>query len=506
MKGPTQVVLVIMDGWGIGPPEGNAILAASTPHIDSLFQKFPSASLAASGDAVGLPAGQMGNSEVGHLNIGAGRVVDQDLTRIAQDIEQGGFSANPALNAALEGIAPGGALHLLGLLSDGGVHSHLDHIEALLCLAKERQVERVFIHPLLDGRDVPPRSAGKYLDWLEKKCREIGLGRIATIGGRYYGMDRDKRWQRTELAYQALVWGRGPRGESPLRVLEEAYAAGINDEFVLPTVIEPEGVLKNGDSVIAFNFRPDRMRQITRALTDQDFPWFPREEGLKVPYLCLTQYDETIQAPVAYPPEELANTLGQVISDRGLAQLRIAETEKYAHVTYFFNGGQEKILVGEERVLIPSPQVETYDLQPEMSAEAVTEAVCQHIASGRFSLVVLNYANPDMVGHTGNFAATVQAVQVVDRCVGRVWDTVQAAGGAMLLFSDHGNADGMVDEEGRVLTAHTTNPVPLVLAWPGVRALRDGALSDIAPTVLELLGIDQPREMTGKSLISRGVK
>lgn len=501
MTSPAQVVLVIMDGWGKGPQAGNAILAADTPNIDQLNRTYPTAALAASGSHVGLPAGQMGNSEVGHLNIGAGRVVYQDLTRISKDIAEGGFYTNPALAAAMDSVPAGGALHLLGLLSDGGVHSHLEHIEALLRMARDRGVEKVFVHPLLDGRDVPPQSAHEYIRWLEQACRDIGVGNIATIGGRYYCMDRDKRWQRVELAYRALVFGEGPRAETAAQAVEAAYAAGTTDEFVLPAVIDPQGMIKNGDSVIAFNFRPDRMRQITRALVDEEFPWFCRQEGLRVHYLCMTQYDETIQAPVAYPPERLDNTLGQVISALGRRQLRIAETEKYAHVTYFFNGGEEQALPGEERVLIPSPKVETYDLQPEMSAEAVTAAVCEYIASGKFSLVVLNYANPDMVGHTGNFAATVRACETVDRCVGRVWAATEAAGGAMLLFSDHGNADLMLDAQGRPHTAHTANPVPLVLAWPGVKAISDGALCDIAPTVLDLLGINQPPEMTGKSLI-----
>lgn len=503
MTSPAQVVLVIMDGWGKGAQAGNAILAADTPNIDKLNRTYPAATLAASGSQVGLPAGQMGNSEVGHLNIGAGRVVYQDLTRISKDIEAGGFFANAALAAAMDRIPSGSTLHLLGLLSDGGVHSHLKHIEALLRMARDRGVEKVFLHPLLDGRDVPPQSAHQYIRWLEQACDSIGIGSIATIGGRYYGMDRDKRWQRTELAYRAFVFGQGPRAEKAAQAVDAAYAAGTTDEFVLPTVIDPQGVIKTGDSVIAFNFRPDRMRQITRALVDEDFSWFPRQEGLRVHYLCMTQYDETIKAPVAYPPERLVNTLGQVVSAQDLQQLRIAETEKYAHVTYFFNGGEEKALPGEERVLIPSPKVETYDLQPEMSAESITAAVCSHIASRKFSLVVLNYANPDMVGHTGNFAATVQACQVVDQCVGRVWVATEAAGGAMLLFSDHGNADLMVDAQGKPHTAHTANPVPLVLAWPGVKAIRDGALCDIAPTVLDLLGINQPREMTGKSLIDK---
>lgn len=501
MTAPSLVALVILDGWGLGPDPGNAIAAAATPCLDNLMAAFPQAALAASGPAVGLPPGQMGNSEVGHLNIGAGRVVYQDLTRISREIEEGSFFFNPELVGAMDRIPAGGALHLLGLLSDGGVHSHLDHIAALLRLARDQGVERVFLHLLLDGRDVPPKSARKYISWLNETMATIGLGKIATLGGRYYGMDRDKRWQRTELAYRAMVLAQGPRGENAVQAVDRAYAAGITDEFVLPTVIEPEGVIKDGDSVIAFNFRPDRMRQLTRALVDEDFPWFPRPLNIRIHYLCLTQYDAAIAASVAYPPEGLVNTLGQVISDRGLRQLRIAETEKYAHVTYFFNGGEEKVLPGEKRVLIPSPKVETYDLFPAMSAEAITEEVCREIATGVYTLVVLNYANADMVGHTGNFAATVEAVQVVDRCVGRVWAATEKAGGAMLLFGDHGNADRMEDEEGKPHTAHTDNPVPLVLAWPGIRGIEDGTLSDIAPTALALLGMAQPPQMTGKSLL-----
>lgn len=501
MSRPRFVVLVILDGWGLGPDSGNAIRAARTPNIDRLQSLFPAAALQASGIDVGLPPGQMGNSEVGHLNIGAGRVVYQDLTRISKAIEEGTFFTNPRLVEAMAAVPPGGALHLLGLLSDGGVHSSLDHIEALLRMAKQQGVPRVYLHPFLDGRDVPPKSALGYLEWLEEACRRIGVGTIATVGGRYYAMDRDKRWDRTAKAYAAMVWGRGPRVPSAARAVEDSYARGVTDEFVLPAVVEPQGTIKPGDSVIAFNFRPDRMRQITRALVDEDFPHFECEEGLKVHFLCMTMYDETIAAPVAFPPEELVNTLGQVISAAGLRQLRIAETEKYAHVTYFFSGGDERELPGEDRVLIPSPKVATYDLQPEMSAYPVTEEACRRIVSGEYALVVLNYANPDMVGHTGKFEAAVRACEVVDECVGRIWEATREAGGAMLLFGDHGNADVMVDAQGDPHTAHTANPVPLIVAWPQVRRVRSGALSDIAPTVLELLGLEQPPEMTGKSLI-----
>jgi 2,3-bisphosphoglycerate-independent phosphoglycerate mutase len=501
MTEPNLVLLAIMDGWGLGPEKDNAIKAAATPNIERIQAKFPKAVLKASGTAVGLPPGQMGNSEVGHLNIGAGRVVYQELTRISKDIQNGGFFNNPRLVEAMAAVSPGGSLHLLGLLSDGGVHSHIDHLVALLRMAKVQGVEQVWIHSLLDGRDVPPKSALDYIEQLELSCRRIGIGAIATIGGRYFGMDRDKRWERTNLAYRALVFGEGPRASSAAQAVQWAYAKGTTDEFVFPSVVNPEGIVQDGDSVICFNFRPDRVRQITRALVDREFAHFPRREDLTIHYLCMTQYDETIAAPVAYPPAELVNTLGQVISAAGLSQLRIAETEKYAHVTYFFNGGEEKELPGEDRELIPSPKVATYDLKPEMSAYAVTEAVCRRIESGKYKFIVLNYANPDMVGHTGNFEAAVKACEVTDDCIGQVWAAVERAGGAMLLFSDHGNADQLRDSEGKPHTAHTANPVPLTLAWSGVQEIQNGALCDIAPTVLDLLGLEQPPEMTGKSLI-----
>ena len=497
---PQQVALVILDGWALGPEEGNAIRAANTPNIDKLQQKFPMATLKASGQDVGLPQGQMGNSEVGHLNIGAGRVVYQDLTRISKEIQTGEFFANPHIIQAMDAVTTQGALHLMGLLSDGGVHSHTDHIVALLRMAKDRGVKKVWLHPFLDGRDVPPKSALKYIELIEATCTRLGLGAIATVSGRYYAMDRDKRWERTEKAHRAMVMGEGPRAETAAQAVEAAYAQDITDEFVLPTVLDTRGMIKDGDSVICFDFRPDRVRQITRSLVDKEFPHFQRPDR-QVHYLCMTLYDETIQAPVAYLPEELVNTLGQVVSKAGFKQLRIAETEKYAHVTYFFNGGDEKQLPGEDRELIPSPKVATYDLQPEMSAYPLTDAVTGHIESKQYKLIVLNFANPDMVGHTGDFTATVRACEVVDECVGRVWRALEQAGGAMLLFSDHGNADRMLDPSGKPHTAHTAQPVPLTLAWPGVQVLRDGALCDIAPTALDLLEIEQPQEMTGRSLI-----
>lgn len=503
--GVSLVLLAILDGWAEGPEQGNAIREAKLPNIRALMERFPHTTLAASGTAVGLPPGQMGNSEVGHLNMGAGRVVYQDFTRISKSIADGDFFHNPRLVEAVDAPQPGGALHLVGLLSDGGVHSHLEHLKALLKLAKQRGTERVWVHPLLDGRDVGPKTALGYLRWLDETIASVGVGAVATVGGRYYAMDRDRRWERTERAYQAMVLGHGEKADTASQAVERAYAQDITDEFVPPTVINTSGTIGSKDSVIFFNFRPDRARQITRALVDKEFPHFPRPVPLPAHYLGMTRYDETIDIPAAFPPQELTNTLGQVVSAAGYRQLRIAETEKYAHVTYFFNGGDETPLPGEDRKLIPSPKVATYDLQPEMSAYPVTDAVCQRAALGEYKLIVLNYANPDMVGHTGNFAATVRACEVVDHCLGRVWQAVEQAGGALIICGDHGNADQMLDSKGKPHTAHTANPVPFVLAWRKAKVLRHGgALCDIAPTILELLKLDQPREMTGESLIIEG--
>lgn len=495
-------MLVILDGWAEGPEEHNAIRAADLPNFRRLKAENPHTTLVASGEAVGLPPGQMGNSEVGHLNIGAGRVVYQDLTRISKAIDDGDFFHNRHLVEAVEAPGAGGALHLVGLLSDGGVHSHLDHVAALLQLAEKRGVEKVWLHPLLDGRDVGPKTALKYLQWLEETCKSVGVGAVATVGGRYYAMDRDKRWERTERAYKAMVLGEGEQAATASEAVERAYARDITDEFVPPTVIDGAGTIGPEDSVIFFNFRPDRARQFTRALVDGDFPHFPRPVGLPAHYLGMTRYDESIEVPVAFPSEQLNNILGEVIAAAGYKQLRIAETEKYAHVTYFFNGGDEEPLAGEKRRLIPSPKVATYDLQPEMSAVPVTDAVCELVQSNQYKLVVLNFANPDMVGHTGNFTATVRACEVVDQCLGRVWQAVQSVGGRLLICGDHGNAEQMKDEAGRPHTAHTTNPVPFILAGAGALSLRQGgALRDIAPTIINLLNLEQPGEMTGQSLI-----
>jgi len=501
------VTLIIMDGFGESDEiEGNAIASAKTPNIDRLKSSYPFTTIGAAGLDVGLPPGQMGNSEVGHLNLGAGRVVYQDYTRINLAIEDGSFYSNPVLVEAADlAKERGRTLHLMGLLSDGGVHSHNAHLYALLRLAKARGVERLRIHAILDGRDVPPRSALGYFRDLGDEVATIGLGSVATVAGRYYSMDRDRRWERTKLAYRAMTSGEGLRAESPEEAVKAGYDRGEDDEFLKPTVIDPDGLVRDGDSLIFFNFRPDRARQITKAFVDPDFCEFDRDE-IKVHFVCMTLYQESIRSPVAFPADHLKETLGEVVSGSGLRQLRIAETEKYAHVTFFFNGGREEASPGEDRLLIPSPKVATYDRKPEMSAFEVTDAVVEKIKEGVYDLIVLNYANSDMVGHTGIFDAAVKAVEAVDECVGRVVSEVLARGGAVLLTADHGNAEQMENEAtGQHHTAHTTNPVPFVLIRDGEKArLReDGILADVAPTVLDLLGLPVPAAMTGRSLIVR---
>lgn len=502
------IALIILDGWGVGKPgdKSDAIARAGTPHLTLLSELYPHTVLACSGEAVGLPEGQMGNSEVGHLNIGAGRVVYQELTRISKAIRDGDFFANPVFADVIAAVKQSGAaLHLMGLVSDGGVHSHLTHLYGLLELAKRAGLTKVYIHAYLDGRDVPPSSALEYLDALEAKAAELGVGRIATVAGRYWAMDRDKRWERVAKAYAALVDRQGERAPTARAAVEQAYARGETDEFVRPTVVENggDGAIRAGDGVIFFNFRPDRARQLTRAFTDKDFADFPRP-FFPLAFATFTQYDETLAVPVAFPPQYIGNTLGEVFSAAGLSQLRIAETEKYAHVTYFFNGGEEKPLPGEERVLIPSPKVATYDLKPEMSAGEVTDRVVAAIRSGKFDLIVMNYANGDMVGHTGLMDAAVKAVSVVDACVGRVTDAIRDRGGIACITADHGNADQMLDpDSGEALTAHTTNPVPFILVSELHRRakLRAGILADIAPTILDLAALAKPAEMTGRTLI-----
>ena len=496
---------MIMDGFGLNPDAyGNAIKAAKTPNLTRLFAENPFTKIGASGMDVGLPDGQMGNSEVGHTNIGAGRVVYQELTRITKAIRDGEFFENPALKKAMENAAkPGAALHLAGLLSDGGVHSHNTHLYGLLEMAKKMGVQQVFVHCLMDGRDVPPTSGKGFVEELQAKMQEIGVGRIATVMGRYYAMDRDNRWERVEKAYAAMVYGEGVQNPNPAAAVEASYAADVTDEFVVPVVCDKDGRIKAGDSVVFFNFRPDRAREITRTLVDPDFTGFTRRNGFfPLTYVCMTQYDATMpRVEVAFHPQSLTNTMGEYISDQGMTQLRIAETEKYAHVTFFFNGGVEKEFPGEDRVLINSPKVATYDLQPEMSAVPVCDAVVERVRSGKYDMVILNFANCDMVGHTGVFDAAVKAVETVDTCVGRVAEAVSEMEGVLLITADHGNADKMYEPDGSPFTAHTTNLVPFcVVGYPC--SLREGGkLADIAPTMLRIMGLPQPKEMDGCSLI-----
>lgn len=506
---PGPVALVVLDGWGISDKtEGNAIALARTPVMDRLMDRYPHTTLRTDGEAVGLLEGQMGNSNVGHLNLGAGRVVYQDLSRIHRAVNSGEFFSNPALVGAAERAREGHALHLLGLVSDGGVHSHIQHLFALLRLARERGVQRVLVHAILDGRDVLPRSAGRYLSALEAELARLGTGMVASVMGRYYAMDRDNRWERTEKAYRAVAEGRGLTASDPRRALEEAYARGESDEFVTPTVIvnaagAPVGPVAAGDAVIFFNFRADRARQLTRAFVQEDFGGFPRQR-IPLHFVTMTGYDDSLEVPVAFPRQHLRHTLGELVSQQGWKQLRIAETEKYAHVTYFFNGGEERVFPGEKRVLVPSPKVATYDLCPEMSAREVTRRLLEELRTDSYRLVVLNYANPDMVGHTGNLEAAIRAIETVDACLGEVVDAVLAAGGAALIVADHGNAERMRDDEGdQPYTAHTSNPVPCILVGQGVEGwrLRPGTLADVAPTLLQLLGLPKPEEMDGQSLI-----
>ena len=506
MKKP--LTLIIMDGFGINPDTyGNAIKAAKTPNLTKLFAENPYTQIGASGMDVGLPDGQMGNSEVGHTNMGAGRIVYQELTRITKSIQDGDFFENEALKNAMAAAAkPGAALHLMGLLSSGGVHSHIDHLVGLLEMAKKNGIEKVFVHCLMDGRDVPPTSGKEFIQQLQAEMARIGVGRIATVAGRYYAMDRDNRWERVEKAYSALVYGEGVQNADPVAAIESSYAADVTDEFVVPVVCAgKEGVIKPHDAVVFFNFRPDRAREITRTLVDPDFTGFERKNGFfPLTYVCMTQYDATMpNVQVAFHPQSLKNTLGQYLSDKGLTQLRIAETEKYAHVTFFFNGGVEAPYEGEDRKVIPSPKdVPTYDLKPQMSAPEVADECKARIESGKYDVIILNFANCDMVGHTGVFDSAVKAVEAVDAAVNEVVTAVLNAGGCVFLTADHGNAEKMKNPDGTPFTAHTTNPVPFVAIGCGDVKLREGGcLADIAPTMLPYIGLPVPSEMTGKSLI-----
>lgn len=506
MKKP--LALIIMDGFGLRKEtEGNAIAAAKHPNLDRLWATCPHTRIGASGMDVGLPDGQMGNSEVGHTNMGAGRIVYQELTRITKSIEEGEYLSNPVLLHAMENAKkPGAALHLMGLLSDGGVHSHIRHLFGLIEMAKKMGVEKVYIHCFMDGRDVPPTSGAEYIEELQKELEKTGVGKIATVSGRYYAMDRDNRWERVVKAYDAMVNGEGVKAPDPAAMMRQSYADGVTDEFIVPAVVTEGAEVKSGDSVIFFNFRPDRARELTRTLVDPDFAGFERKKGFfPLTYICMTQYDATMpNVEVAYAPQSLANTFGEYISKNGLTQLRIAETEKYAHVTFFFNGGVEAPYPGEDRALIPSPKVATYDLQPEMSAYLVTDEVVKRIRSGKYDVIILNYANCDMVGHTGVFEAAVKAVEAVDTCLGRTLAAIEEMGGRAFVTADHGNADMMTDEEGNPFTAHTTNPVPFIaVGFPeGTKLLpHGGRLADIAPTMLQALGLPQPAEMTGRSML-----
>ncbi len=499
------VGLVILDGWGLHPnKEGNAIRLARTPVMDRLLSTRPNATLITSGEVVGLPAGQMGNSEVGHLNLGAGRIVYQDLTRIDKAITDGALARNPVLNATWSRARVGGTLHLIGLLSPGGVHSHERHLHALLRLAAAAGVPRIRVHAFLDGRDTAPRSARSSIEATESVLREAPGGSIATVSGRFFAMDRDKRWDRTEKAYRAMRSGDGLRSGSAADAVRAAYGRGESDEFVVPAVLgDADGSIRDGDTVLAFNFRPDRMRQISRALADPEFTGFPRGDApANLHYVCMTEYDETFTFPVVFTDAPLRKTIGEVVSEAGIGQLRIAETEKYAHVTYFFNGSEETPFPREDRALIPSPQVTTYDLKPEMSALEVTAEFERRIRDETYGFFVLNFANVDMVGHTGVIPAAIRAVETVDGCLGRLLDAVERRGGLALVTADHGNAEQMLDESGGPHTAHTLNPVPVLIGTGEPRLVRSGILADVAPTLLKLMELDTPLEMTGRSLLT----
>ena len=514
MEEKKVTMLMILDGFGCNEQEeGNAIKLANTPNIDRLMKKYPTSKIMPSGLAVGLPEGQMGNSEVGHTNIGAGRIVYQELTRITKSIEDGDFFSNEELIEAIENCKRNNSkLHILGLLSDGGVHSHIRHLYGLLELAKRRDFENVYVHCFLDGRDTPPASAENYIIELEEKMKEKGIGRIASISGRFYSMDRDKRWERIQKAYDALVNGEGIKSASSINAIENSYQKEVFDEFVEPTVITsadgetPIAKIEQKDSVIFYNFRPDRAREITRAIVDQNFNEFPTKK-LKTFFVCFTPYDDTMpNVHIAFKKEQIKNTLGEILSKNNLTQLRIAETEKYAHVTFFLNGGEEKQYPGEDRILVPSPKVETYDMQPEMSAIEVTEKVVSAINSEKYDCIILNYANPDMVGHTGSLEAAIKAIETIDECVEKVYEAIKEKKGNLIITADHGNAEQMIDySTGEPHTAHTTNPVPLIVITEkeNLKLKQGGKLADLAPTVLSLINIEKPEEMTGESLIEK---
>ena len=504
------VSLIILDGWGIGKDyPGNAVTRGNTPVFDKLMQENPTSTLDASGEEVGLPAGQMGNSEVGHINIGAGRVIYQELPRISKAIEDGSFFEKKEFLAAVDNAKKNnGKVHLMGLVSNGGVHSHVDHLYGLLELMKRQGQKEVYVHAILDGRDVPPSVGKEDIEKLEVKLKEIGVGKIATVTGRYYTMDRDTRWERTKLGYDALVHGIGVDANSAVEAVENSYKEGIEDEFLIPAVIKqddkPVAKIEDGDSVIFFNYRPDRARQITRAIVDDEFNGFDRGKKIDTLFVTMTEYDKSIQnVLVAYTKTAPVNTLSQHVSSKNLNQLKIAETEKYPHVTFFFNGGIEVPYMNEDRVLIPSPKVATYDLQPEMSAEGIKDALIERINMDKYDLIVANFANPDMVGHTGVIPAVIKGVETVDTYLGEILEVLKTKGGHTLITADHGNAEQLLDDEGNPFTAHTTNKVPLIYVGEDKVELKEGKLADLAPTILELMKVEQPKEMTGKSLLKR---
>lgn len=509
-KSPTA--LIILDGFGLRDvTKGNAVIQAKKPNFDRYMSEFPHSTLRADGEFVGLPEGQMGNSEVGHMNIGAGRIVYQSLTRVNISIREGEFAKNPTFIEAMNHVKEKGTnLHIFGLLSDGGIHSHINHMFALLKLAAEQDVKNVYIHAFLDGRDVGPQTAKTYINETLEKIKEYGVGQFATISGRYYAMDRDKRWDREEKSYRAMVYGEGPTYKDPIQLVDDSYANGIYDEFVIPSVMvdendQPVATIKDEDAVIFYNFRPDRAIQISNIFTNEEFDGFDR--GPKFPknlhFVCLTHFSETVNGYVAYKPVNLDNTLGEVLAQHGMKQLRIAETEKYPHVTYFFNGGKEEVNPGEDRILINSPKVATYDLKPEMSAYEVTDALVEQINADKYDVIILNYANPDMVGHSGKLEPTIKAIEAVDECLGRVVDLILEKGGRAIITADHGNSEEVITLEGKPMTAHTTNPVPVIVTDKNVKLRTDGKLGDLAPTILEMVGIPKPEEMTGESIIEK---
>ena len=503
------VMLIILDGFGIGKDySGNAVKLANKPNFDRLYSEYPTTSLDASGLAVGLPSDQMGNSEVGHLNIGSGRVVYQELTRITKAIEDRDFFENQELLNAIKNAKENNSkIHLIGLVSNGGVHSHNTHLYGLLEMMKRNNLENVYVHAILDGRDVPPTIGKEHIQELMEKMKEIGVGKIATVSGRYYTMDRDKRWERTQLAYEAIASGKGIESDDPIKAIENSYLVDVNDEFILPTVITekslPVATVETGDSIIFFNFRPDRARQITRAFVDNEFDGFKRDKVVSTYYVTMTEYDKTIpNVHVAYTNDPLVNTLGEYISNKGLNQLRAAETEKYSHVTFFFNGGREQPFINEDRALIPSPKVATYDLMPEMSAYELKDEILNRLKMDKYDLIILNFANADMVGHTAIVPAVIKAIETVDSCLGQIVDYLVSIGGSAIITSDHGNAELLIDEkDGSPITSHTTNKVPMILVGDKSLKLREGKLSDLAPTILELMKLEKPVEMTGSSLI-----